>query len=508
MKKRFLLMATAIVTAFFVSGQPVAANAEESVKESTEVITEKGSSEEGQITEEQRESVNAEAKAAGDSIGSATPISLGTGYEGWIVSGNPKDFYQFTLSSSGRVQFTGSANIKVVSFRIYNSAGKEVWATKEKWESATQTIVMDESIDLIKGTYYFAVLKDNTYSGNYNFRLGFSGAGESFTETGSNNTMAKGDAVTFNRSYKGQLAENDDKDFYKFTLSSSRKVTFSATTGMKDIHYRIYNASGSELWSAKTKWNSVTEINSASEAVTLSKGTYYLAVSQGRSSYTGIYTGTYTFKLSTHSHSYKNVVSKATPSRNGKIVKKCSCGATNGTSVIYAPKKMSVSASKYTYNGKVRTPSVVVKDSKGRTVSRSNYKVTYSKGRKYVGRYTVKVTFKGNYSGSISKKFDIVPKGTSLSKVSKGRKSLTVKWKKKSSQTSGYQVQYSTNSKFKKGNKTVTIKSNKSSVKKITKLKAKKKYYVRVRTYKNVKISGKTVKLYSGWSKAKAVRTK
>ncbi len=110
----------------------------------------------------------------------------------------------------------------------------------------------------------------------------------------------------------------------------------------------------------------------------------------------------------------------------------------------------------------------------------------------------MKVTFKGNYSGSVSKKFDIVPKGTSLS----------VKWKKKSSQTSGYQVQYSTNSKFKKGNKTVTIKSNKSSVKKITKLKAKKKYYVRVRTYKNVKISGKTVKLYSGWSKAKAVRTK
>ena len=211
---------------------------------------------------------------------------------------------------------------------------------------------------------------------------------------------------------------------------------------------------------------------------------------------------------STHSHSYKTVVSKATPSRNGKIVKKCSCGATSGTSIIYAPKKMSISASKYTYNGKVRKPSVKVKDSKGRTVSRSNYKVTYSKGRKYVGRYTVKVTFKGNYSGSISKKFDIIPKGTSLSKVSKGRKSLTVKWKKKSSQTSGYQVQCSTNSKFKKGNKTVTIKNNKASIKKITKLKAKKKYYVRVRTYKKVKISGKTVKMYSGWSKAKAVRTR
>ena len=212
--------------------------------------------------------------------------------------------------------------------------------------------------------------------------------------------------------------------------------------------------------------------------------------------------------LMKHTHSYKNTVTKATPSKNGKIVKKCACGATNGTTIIYAPKTMTLSTTKYTYNGKVKKPSVKIKDNKGKVISPSNYKVTYSSGRKKVGRYTVKVTFKGNYSRSMSETFDIVPKSTSLSKVTAARKAFSVKWKKQSSQTSGYQVQYSTNSKFKKGNKAVTITKNKTTSRKISKVKARKKFYVRVRTYKNVKVGKKTVKLYSGWSRAKSVKTK
>jgi hypothetical protein len=68
----------------------------------------------------------------------------------------------------------------------------------------------------------------------------------------------------------------------------------------------------------------------------------------------------------------------------------------------------------------------------------------------------------------------------------------------------GYQVQYSTDKKFKKNCKTLTVKGWKKTSKKVTKLKAKKTYYVRVRTY--MKTGGK--KLSSAWSKAKKVRTK
>ncbi len=99
------------------------------------------------------------------------------------------------------------------------------------------------------------------------------------------------------------------------------------------------------------------------------------------------------------------------------------------------------------------------------------------------------------------------PKAPSIKKLKKGRKSFKVTWKKVSS-VNGYQIQYSTNKKFKKGKKqtvkAVTVKKAKATSKTVKKLKAKKKYYVRIRSYKIV--NGK--KVYSKWSKIKAVKTK
>lgn len=86
---------------------------------------------------------------------------------------------------------------------------------------------------------------------------------------------------------------------------------------------------------------------------------------------------------------------------------------------------------------------------------------------------------------------------TTITSVKAQNKAFTVKWKKKSSIT-GYQIQYSTNSKFKKGNKSIKIKNAKTVSKKITKLKASKKYYVRIRTYQGKK--------YSKWSKVKSIK--
>ena len=87
---------------------------------------------------------------------------------------------------------------------------------------------------------------------------------------------------------------------------------------------------------------------------------------------------------------------------------------------------------------------------------------------------------------------------TSITSLSAKDNGFKIKWKKKSGIT-GYQIQYSTNSKFKKGNKSIKIKNAKTISKKITKLKVAKKYYVRIRTYKGKK--------YSKWSKAKSIKT-
>ena len=208
-------------------------------------------------------------------------------------------------------------------------------------------------------------------------------------------------------------------------------------------------------------------------------------------------------------HTTKQTVTKATPTANGKIVNYCSvCKKTLSTTVIPKASSIKLKATSLTYNGKVITPKVIVKDRTGKTlVKNTDYTVSYAKGRKYVGKYAVKITFKGKYSGTKTLYFTIKPKATSISSLKAGSKKFTVKWKKQATQTTGYQVQYSASSKFSKA-KTVTVGKNTTVSKKISKLSGKKKYYVRVRTYKTVKINGKSIRIYSGWSKTKTVTTK
>ena len=208
-------------------------------------------------------------------------------------------------------------------------------------------------------------------------------------------------------------------------------------------------------------------------------------------------------------HTTKQTVTKATPTANGEIVNYCSvCKKTLSTTVIPNASSIKLKATSLTYNGKVRTPKVIVKDITGKTlVKNTDYTVSYAKGRKYVGKYAIKITFNGKYSGTKTLYFTIKPKATSISSLTAGSKKFTVKWKKQATQTTGYQVQYSASSKFSKA-KTVTVGKNKTVSKKISKLSGKKKYYVRIRTYKTVKINGKSIRIYSGWSKTKTVTTK
>ena len=204
-------------------------------------------------------------------------------------------------------------------------------------------------------------------------------------------------------------------------------------------------------------------------------------------------------------HANRDYVTKATIGKNGSIVNKCSvCGKVNRNTPIYAIKAISLSATSYTYNGTAKTPIVTVKDSAGNTLKKNtDYKVTYAKGRKNVGTYKVTVTFTGNYNGTKALSFTIDPPKTSVSKLTAGKKALTVSISKMSTQVTGYEIQYATNKNFKSA-KTTTVKSYKTTKVTLKKLSAKKTYYVRVRTYKIV--NGK--KYYSGWSSVKIKKTK
>lgn len=165
---------------------------------------------------------------------------------------------------------------------------------------------------------------------------------------------------------------------------------------------------------------------------------------------------------------------------------------------------VSLSKNSYTYNGKVKNPTVIVKDNKGNAVNKINYSVSTPSGRKNVGKYTYKITFKNKYKKSTkSVSFTIKPTDTYITSLSRGSKKFTVKWAKKTTQVTGYQIRYSIYSSF-KNSTTKTVTSSKTTSKTISSLKSNKKYYVKVRTYKTV--NGK--KYYSSWSKAKSVTTK
>ena len=96
------------------------------------------------------------------------------------------------------------------------------------------------------------------------------------------------------------------------------------------------------------------------------------------------------------------------------------------------------------------------------------------------------------------------PPKTKLTKATGKKKSIVLKWKKRTKNVNGYRIQYSLDSKFKSGNKKVTVKKNKTLSKTLKNLKSKRTYYVRIRTYKI--INGK--KYYSAWSKKLKVKTK
>jgi len=221
-------------------------------------------------------------------------------------------------------------------------------------------------------------------------------------------------------------------------------------------------------------------------------------------------TKTETVKILGHEYNTSYTIDKkATTKADGLKSKHCTrsgCSARIAEKIIYKASGVKLSAKTYTYNGKKKSPVIYVKDSKGNTISAGNYTVTKPDGRKNVGTYIYKIKFRNAYSGTKALELTIRPKGTKITKLVKKAEAFSVTWKKQSakmaaSKISGYQIQYSTNKKFKNA-KMVTVSGYDKTSKVISKLSAKKTYFVRIRTYMTKNGS----KYYSGWSAVKSVK--
>ncbi len=208
---------------------------------------------------------------------------------------------------------------------------------------------------------------------------------------------------------------------------------------------------------------------------------------------------------------YETITTPASTSKDGSIVVKCSnCGDVKSTTTIAKIKSIALNKTSFTENGKVQKATVVAKDSANKTIAASNYTVSYSNSNsKKPGTYTATVKFNGkNYTGTKKLTYKINAKAPAKTtvKLSKAKKtSLKASWSKVANATS-YEVQYGTSKSF-KGAKTVKV-SSKSSSKVLTKLKKNKKYYVRVRAVRTVKVDNKNTTLRASWSSAKNLKTK
>ena len=210
-------------------------------------------------------------------------------------------------------------------------------------------------------------------------------------------------------------------------------------------------------------------------------------------------------------HTAKTKTVKATVKKDGSIAKTCTrCGTVLSAARIPYPKTITLSRTRYTYSGKNKNPSVTVRGSDGKTIAASHYRFTVPKSRSKVGTYTAVVTFQGaRYTGTAELTFSIRPAASMITSLSARSRGFSARWKKKTTQTNGYQLQYAAKKTFPASSrKTVTISRNSSTARTISGLSSKKTYYVRIRTYKTVKSGSKSVRYYSDWSKIRSIRTK
>ena len=231
---------------------------------------------------------------AGSTMGTATNISFNTKYTGTISENSTKDFYKINLSSSGNIRIKSNASIEYLTYRIYDVNGKSLWQDTSRWNTGSEMISEDYSIDLTSGIYYLAIEKTYSCTGRYEIVVNYTNANESFSESpsGENNTILQANKIVSDKTYKGQIATNDDKDFYKIDLAISGTCTLHSNANMHYLDYVVYDENGMEIWRRNGEWNSSSEQIALNETLALTSGIYYVGIIKRYGS-----TGTYSFNI-------------------------------------------------------------------------------------------------------------------------------------------------------------------------------------------------------------------
>lgn len=391
--------------------------------------------------------------AANDSMKNAKTIYMNTNYSDYLTKQVGERFYKFTLSESGEITLKLKAYMYRSSWHIYNSNGECLYHCEANyWNDVTEMYSTIDVNDLTKGTYYLCI-EDTYYTGKFEFQMSFSSANESFSEEdgGNNNLMTSANYVDFNKLYKGQIAVNDNKDFYKFRVNENCKIRLDLKSFIYRTNYKIYDEDGFTV--KENNWNyynSVTESFVTTDFLDLSPGVYYLCIEES------YYTGNYNFKLSKSAGSIVLNKNKVSLEKNSTITLKATLKPSTGEKINWESDDKKIAT--------VNSKGVVKTIRTGKTVIRA-------------------------YAGDDLRAECVIyvkPSATKLNKVKKSYKNgkyryVSLKWKK-IKDIDGYEIYYSTkkNGKYKKA--TYTSYNDVTSV--VIGLKRKKNYYIKVRTYR------------------------
>lgn len=213
-------------------------------------------------------------------------------YNGQIAKNDDKDFYKITLDKSGRINIDITAAVYAIDYYLYNeSANVVLKSTYQRSNDITGESQRNYILDLVSGDYYFCVSRSDGRTGNYHFNVDYTLANESFTESQSefNNKFETASSIELNTEYVGQLASNDDTDFYKFTIKSSDKYIVRSTGNFKYVDYYVYDTKGNEKSHNYVNWNDTAKRHFYAKEVELDAGTYYFCAKVGWGGTTGVF---------------------------------------------------------------------------------------------------------------------------------------------------------------------------------------------------------------------------
>ena len=477
------------------SDKEVESNSEENVQieKSEEIVTEPSIEEAKEAQESDKDSAESEAQVEvvteeAEPKESSNAIRINTNSvkkDALSESCDEKNYY-FTINSAGVISLSFGKGYDSDSnhgwnVTLYNSSQNELMSREYRCNNAeTETTC---KVGVPAGTYYIKVeRRAYTYQSDATYSLKVNYSASSTWESEFNNEIGQADLIAVGTYYSGTIMEDNDIDYYRFTVPKTSYVNISAKGEYDSDTYHcwqfcVYNASMVEqqqnlYYCGKKKTENY-------EAVRLPAGTYYLKVN--------CYNGNrsdkaYSFKINT---TFTKTNTKLSTVNTGTGIKLSWNRVSEGSGYKVYRK---------TGNGSY---SLIKTIENNKTTSFTDKSVKKKNGTKYT--YMVRA-YKGSGQNACSGKviYRLTAPAKPEVKNSKGKK-ITVKWKKNTS-ASGYQVKFVNGSK----SRTKTFSGQKSVKKTVSGFQKGKTYKVYVRSYK--KVSNKNY--YSTWSAAKSVKVK